>query len=243
MTGTVIKLERRTKTAIIDILEPIGENWFGDGLTGKKFAGMLKDVGDVDNIHLRINSPGGNVFDGVAIYNLLKQHKATVDVNIIGMALSAASVIAQAGDSINMAHNAMFMVHDPWSFAMGNSREMRDAADLLDKIKGTLVDTYARSIERRKGASDAELIALMMEEETWLTADEAKDHGFVDEITDDVTVEASWDLTKFKNPPEQALAMAGPAAGLRGKLALNKSLTQAYAMRLTNSLRPSKRKV
>ena len=234
MTGTIIKLESKSKSATIDILEPIGENWFGDGLTGKTFAKMLKDLGNVNNITVRINSPGGNVFDGTAIYNLLKQHPANVDVNIIGMALSAASVIAQAGNTISMAHNAMFMIHDPWGYSMGNSREMRDTADLLDKIKGTLVDSYALRVKDLT----KEQIGDMMAEETWFTAEEAKDAGFIDKITTDETFEASWDLTKFKNTPQQALAFAGPAAGLRGKIAALNIATMNLNHRRTKSLSP-----
>ena len=130
--------------ADILIYEEIGADWFGDGLTAKAFAEDLKALGNVDRINLFINSPGGSVFDGLAIYNQLIAHKAEVHVRIDGLAASIASVIAMAGDTIEMPENAILMIHDPFAVVMGNSEELRKMADTLEKIKAGLITAYSK---------------------------------------------------------------------------------------------------
>lgn len=161
--------------AEILIHEPIGENWYGDGLTSKRFIDDLAKLGDVKDILVRINSPGGAVFDGIAIYNALKSHKATVEVVVEGLAASIASVIAMAGDTVKMGDGAMMMVHNPWTFAMGNAEDMRKTADMLDQVTEALTDVY----EKRTGMKRAEL-KTMLSAETWLTSAEAVEKGFAD---------------------------------------------------------------
>jgi ATP-dependent Clp protease protease subunit len=179
------------------IYEDIGEGWFG-GVSAKGFADDLKALGDgIKTINVRINSAGGSVFDGVAIYNTLRKHGARIEVDIDGMALSIASVIAMAGDEIRMAENALFMIHDPWTMTWGNAGELREQADLLDKIKGTLVDTYVA----RSGRSAAE-VSDWMAAETWMTAQEAQERGFVNSITGALKMAAKFDASRFKNPPK-----------------------------------------
>lgn len=182
------------------IYDDIGEGWMG-GISAKDFAKELKAFGSPETINVRINSAGGSVFDGVAIYNTLLKNPANVVVHIDGLAASIASIIAMAGDEINMADNAMMMIHDPWTVAGGNAKDLRDQANVLDKIGDTLVSTYAK---RTDGDDDA--IRKMMSEETWMSAEEAKDFGFVDNITDELKIAAYFDLSKFKNAPNAFVA-------------------------------------
>jgi len=135
-----------------------------------------------DGIDLRINSGGGEVFEGQAIYSLLNQYKTntgnTVRVFIDSLAASIASVIAMAGDEILIAENALFMVHNPWTWGGGTSKELRDTADVLDKVRDTLITVY----DRRTNLGREE-IGNLMDAETWLDASEAIDYGFADKIT------------------------------------------------------------
>jgi len=144
----------------------------------------------------------------VAIYNTLKRHPARLEVDVDGIAASIASVIMMAGDEIRMAANAMCMVHNPHGFSMGGSDEMRKTADLLDQIKGTIVDTYAK----RTGEQSA-VISALMDDETWMTADEARRYGFADVITEEQRIAASYDFdfSKFKHPPKMLLGGTTPA--------------------------------
>jgi len=184
------------KAAEISIFDEIGY-W---GVTAKQFTKDLKALGEVETINVSINSPGGSVSEGNAIYNALKKHKATVNVSIEGVALSMGSVIAMAGDHVGIAENALFMVHDPLSGAYGNAEELRKLADVLDKFKEGLVSSYVK-----KTGKTAEEISDIMSEETWFTAQEAVDAGFADEVTDSVEANASFDLSKFNNMPESVL--------------------------------------
>ena len=193
-------------TAEILIYEVIGEDfWTGGGVTAKGFSDELKALGDVKTINLRINSPGGSVFDGVAIYNNLAQHPAKVNVYIDALAASIASIIAMAGDTITMAENAMMMIHNPWALVVGDSNDMRKEADLLDKIRDTLVTTYATRTGKK-----AEEITAMMDAETWFTAEEAKEAGFADAIVAGKKAANLYDLSVFKNAPtvEEPLPVA-----------------------------------
>jgi ATP-dependent protease ClpP protease subunit len=164
--------------AEITIYEEIGFDPFsGEGITSKAFAAQLKDLGQVGQIRLFINSPGGDVFDGLSIYNQLQRHPARVDVKIDGIAASAASFIAQAGDSIEMAEGSMMMIHDAWGMFVGNSADGQRFVDSLEKVDGEIAGTYSR----RSGRSASEFRALM-DEETWLSATEAVGLGLADRV-------------------------------------------------------------
>ena len=191
-------IKNEVESAEIMIYDVIGEDFWGEGVSAKGFADDVKDL-KVDVINLHINSPGGSVFDGVAIYNLLKSHKARVNVQIDGMALSIASVIAMAGDSITMAANAMMMIHDPWTMVMGSADDMRKEADTLDKVKASLITSYGRT------GKDSGVIADLMSEETWLTAQEAIDMGFADALTEKVNISNSFDLSGFRHAPKNLI--------------------------------------
>ncbi|QOX78739.1 phage major capsid protein [Trichlorobacter lovleyi] len=172
-----IKAMAETDTAEIFIYEQIGEDWWtGEGVTAKNFCKEVAAL-NVRQIDLHINSPGGSVFDGQAIYNALKRHPACVTTYVDGIAASIASVIALAGDTVIMAPNSLYMIHNPWGLAQGSADEMRKYADLLDKVRDTIVSVY----REKCGLSDEGIIALM-DAETWMSAEEAQAFGFVDEI-------------------------------------------------------------
>ncbi len=179
-------LAKAGQSAEILIHEAIGDNWYGDGLTSKRFANELKQLGQVDQIKVRINSPGGAVSDGVAIYNALKSHGAKITVVVEGLAASIASIIAMAGDSIEMGEGSLMMIHSPWTFAMGDAKDLRQTADVLDKFESALVDIYvARSGKPR---SDIET---MLKAETWLNGEEAVAMGLATSASDGGDKEAS----------------------------------------------------
>lgn len=197
--GFEIVLNKKEKSADIWIYEDIGDDWFG-GLSAKGFADEMKKIGDVDTLNVFINSQGGNVFDGVSIYSILSRQKANVVVEIDGLAASIASVIAMAGNEVRMSENAMIMIHDPWSFAVGNSEEMRKAADDMDKIKNSsILPAYTK-----KTGMDESKISDMMSAETWMGSTEAKELGFIDEITAEKKMAAHVNINKynFKHVPD-----------------------------------------
>lgn len=174
-------------TAEILLYEQFGKDFFSDeGIAAKDFAADLKALGDIKNIDIRINSAGGSVFEGLAIYNILKTHKAQITVYIDGLAASIASVVAMAGDLIVMPENSLLMIHDPSGLTMGSAEEMRKTADLLDKIKESLVMAY-----KAKSGLPEEEIADLMTAETWLNGKEAKEKGFCDECIEPMKMAAS----------------------------------------------------
>jgi ATP-dependent Clp endopeptidase proteolytic subunit ClpP len=158
------------------------------GAFGAGSKEFLADLGKLSgqHIHLRINSPGGSVIEGTAIYNALRRHEGGLTVHIDAMAASMASVIAMAGAPVFMADNALLMIHNPWTVSMGESKDLRKEADLLDKLKVNLRNAYVR-----KTGMDAEEIAQMMDEETWLDAVEAVALGFADAIEEGVAAAAT----------------------------------------------------
>lgn len=172
--------------AVLELYDAIGSDFFGDGITARAIAASLKQVkgAKASALDIYINSPGGDVFEATAIFNVLDRFPGPKNVYIDGLAASAASYIAMVGNTITTAPNAMWMVHDPWGFAVGNSADMREAADLLDKAGGTLVGTYVA--RNRKGVTDAEMRAIMADE-TWMTAEEALARGFTDSISGEET--------------------------------------------------------
>lgn len=148
-------------------------------------------------ITVRINSPGGDVFDAMAIFNALQSHKSKVVTRIESLAASAASVIALAGKEVQAYKNAMVMIHEPWIYTAGNQYDLREMADILEKISGNMIDIYSgNSSVGKKEAKQ------MMKDETWLTAKEAKDKGFIDTIVDGKAAKAQFDLSMFANVPD-----------------------------------------
>lgn len=181
------------KKAEILIYGPIfPDKMFDDEVGAKEFAEDLKAMGDVTEIELHINSPGGNVFAAQAIYSQLKNHKAAVSVYIDGIAASAASIIAMAGDNIYIPTNAMIMVHNPLTIAIGDAAEMKKIAEMLDKVRDSIIAAY----RTKTGKDEAELKELM-DNETWMTGQEAVELGFADELLYAVEVAASMHGYKF----------------------------------------------
>lgn len=162
----------------ISIYDSIGENWEGTGVTAKRISAALRSIGEKDVV-VNINSPGGDFFEGVAIYNLLREHPGKVTVRIVGLAASAASVIAMAGDEILMGDGAFLMIHNAWAVAIGNRHDMADAAKLLEPFDAAMAAVYAA----RAGIAASEA-ARMMDDETWIGAAQAVDDGFADGLLD-----------------------------------------------------------
>lgn len=176
--------------ATLSIYDEIGF-W---GVQAKDFIGDLRAVAS-KTINVEINSPGGDVFAGLAIYNALKSSGKEIVVKVMGVAASAAVLIAMAGDKIVMPKNTFMIVHNPWSFAAGNADELRDTADTLDKIGASLQATYVA----RTGQTE-DKIKELLSKDTWLTADESLALGFATEVTDAVTASASSDMARADLP-------------------------------------------
>jgi len=180
------------------------ETWWGDEVTPKQFKEELDALGDIEVLNVCVNSPGGDVFAGQAIYSMLRRHKAKVHIYIDGLAASIASLIAMAGDKVMMPKNAMMMIHSPWTLAVGNAQEFRKIADDMDKIRDSMVVAY----EDRSALTKDEILE-MLDAETWLSADDCLECGFADEIEEKKQVAACLDkevLGRYKNTPEGLLA-------------------------------------
>lgn len=186
------------KPAELLIYGNIGDRWNEDGVVASELVRDLSAL-QADTINLRINSYGGSVTDGLAIYNALRRHKAAVNVFVDGVAISCASYIAMAGDTITMAKNAQMMIHGPWTIAACNASGMREQADILDRYAKAMASAYAD----KSGKTYEDALALLTDgKDHWFLADEAKAEGFADEVGDEVAVAASlassFDLSRFK---------------------------------------------
>ncbi len=203
-TGTWynMSVNAKAKTAEVYIYDVIGA-W---GVSAQRFVKDLKDLGNVTKIDLHINSPGGSVFDGAAIYNALDKHRAEIEVYIDGLAASMGSYIAMVGEKVNIAENAFIMIHNPWVLVAGDEHSLRKQADLMTKVKNSLAKAYIR----RSGMSSEE-IKTLMDEETWYDAEEAIANGFADSSVDAVdlieNVIDKFDLSIFNHTPEFDMVM------------------------------------
>lgn len=181
----------------------VSYRWDESDTSASSFKEDLDNLGDVSTINLYINSPGGSVFEGIAIHNMLKRHKAKVNVYVDALAASIASVIAMAGDTIIMPKNSMLMIHNPWTFTWGNAAELRKAADDLDRIGNSSKQTY---LQKAGDKLSEEKLQEMLDAETWLSADEAFEYGLCDVVEEANQMAASISedfLSKYKNVPEQ----------------------------------------
>ncbi|MCT3053646.1 head maturation protease, ClpP-related [Leuconostoc mesenteroides] len=198
------QMKATNNVAQIDIFgDIVSEKWFDEETSATSFRDALKELGDVSTINLSINSGGGSVFDGISIYNMLKSHKATVNVYIEGLAASIASVIAMAGDTITMRSGSMMMVHMPWTLSQGNAEEMRRTADTLEKTGDSIIDIYSE----RTGISSDD-IRNIMNDETWLSAEEAVEQGWATKLDKKEAVMNSVPkeiLGRFSNVPKNVL--------------------------------------
>lgn len=201
-----IRAQAGSDAAEIFIYDVIGgEDWnTGKVLDGKTFAADVKALGDVKELHIRVHSPGGSVFEGMAILNILDRHPARKVAYVDGIALSMASAVVHSADEIHMAENALQMIHNPYTIAMGDGEEMRKTADFLDKAKGVIAGMYARHAKMT-----AEQISAAMDAETWYTAEEAVAAGLATHIDKPMQIAACAlpDGICKKPPPPAAAAM------------------------------------
>ncbi|MEV2287065.1 head maturation protease, ClpP-related [Paenibacillus larvae] len=180
--------------------------WDEVDTSATSFKEDLDRLGDLSTINLYINSPGGSVFEGIAIHNMLKRHKAKVNVYVDALAASIASVIAMAGDTIYMPKNSMLMIHNPWIFAWGNAAEMRKIADDLDRIGNSSKQTY---LQKAGLKLTDEKLQEMLDAETWLSADEAFAYGLCDVVQEASQIAASISdefISRYKNVPKQLVS-------------------------------------
>jgi len=204
--------------ATISIFDVIGEDgWTGGGVTAKRISAALRSIGNRDVI-VRINSPGGDMFEGIAIYNLLRTHPAKVTVEVLGWAASAASIIAMAGDVIRMGLGSFMMVHNAWGLVIGNRHDLREAASLFEQFDAALADIY----EARTGM-DRVGIERLMDAETFMTAAQAVEYGFADAVDDGVAAPSGDAKSTDRRlmalrQTEAALAKAGFTRTMRSEM-------------------------
>jgi ATP-dependent protease ClpP protease subunit len=204
--------------ATITIYDVIGTDWWtGEGVTTKRISAALRSIGN-SPVTVNINSPGGDMFEGIAIYNLLAAHPERVTVNVMGLAASAASIIAMAGDTINLGTGSFLMIHNSWGVVIGNRHDMREAADLFDGFDGALVDIY----HARTGMKKAE-IAKLLDGETFMGPDQAISLGFADGTIADPAPAARAQggpdkALLARRQTEAALARAGFSRGDRQQM-------------------------
>jgi ATP-dependent Clp endopeptidase proteolytic subunit ClpP len=206
-TKTTIKGQTTQKGELYIYGDIVSEKWFDDETSPQEVIDLLNEMSGlaVQDIDVFINSPGGSVFSGVAIYSALKRHPAAINVQIDGLAASIASVIAQAGDLISISDAGMMMIHSPWSAVVGNAEEMRKQANVLDKVEDSMIGAYARS------GIEEPTLRKMLAEETWLSAQDAVDVGLADEIVQVTDVAAALvPKERFKNTPQHLLLPIRP---------------------------------
>ena len=188
-------IRNESKDVDIYIYDEIGSH----DVNAKSFIEELKKYkGKPLNIH--INSLGGEVFDGMAIANAIKQHQGETRSYVEGIAASIATIVVLAADKVYMSENSLFMIHNAWGGSMGEANDLRKQADVLEKISNEIANTYVK-----KTNLPVDRVKEMMQEETWLNAEEAKEIGFVDEITEAIKVAAKYDVSEFKNITESKI--------------------------------------
>jgi ATP-dependent Clp protease protease subunit len=169
-----------SSTAIMRVYEEIGEDfWSGGGITAKKFSDELQAFGDIKRLNIHINCLGGDCFTAQAIHSIISDHNSKTTAYIDGVAASAATVIACAADEVVARHNTSYMIHHPWAVCMGNAETLRKGAEDLEKLTIPIVSVYKSQV---KGKISEDEIRQLMDDETWMTADEARDNGFVDRV-------------------------------------------------------------
>ena len=197
--------------ARVDVYDEIGGSWFSDGVSAGDFVAALAALPASRELHVHINSPGGDVFDGIAIYNAIASRPGPVTTVVDGLAASAASFIAQAGKERVVSPGSMMMIHDASGLCIGNAADMRELAGLLDTVSGNLADIYAAHAGKSAGEwRDA------MQAETWYKAQDAVDAGLADRLAERPAADgatARHDLSLFARVPDWATAATGvPAA-------------------------------
>lgn len=191
--------------ATISILDVVGyDYWTGDGVTAKRIAGALRSIGADKPVTVYINSPGGDMFEGLAINSLLQEHKGKVTVKVLALAASAASIIAMAADEIQIARGAFFMIHNAWVVAAGNRNELREVAEWLEPFDSAMADVYAE----RTGLPIKD-IAKAMDKESWIGGSDAVELGYADQVIDYTITEDGSTKASAVRKIDMALAKAG----------------------------------
>lgn len=209
------------KDNTISVYDVIGfDPWTGGGVTAKRVAAALRTIGK-GPVTVNINSPGGDMFEGLAIYNMLRDHPGEVTVKVLGLAASAASIVAMAGDQRMIARAGFFMVHNAWVVAMGNRNDLRDVADFLEPFDRTMADIYAAAT-----GGDVKAMQKLMDAETFIGGSDAVDKGFADDLLPADQVTQSGEAS--------AHAMRKLEAALRAS-----GLPRAAAQRMLRDLKSS----
>lgn len=198
----------------ISIFDVIGQDyWTGEGVTAKRIGAALRSIGDGDVV-VNVNSPGGDMFEGLAIYNLLREHKGTVTVKVLGVAASAASIIAMAGDNIQVARAGFLMIHNAWIGVAGNRNDLREYADYLEPFDRSMADIYAA-----RTGEDMAAIQKLMDNESWIGGSDAVERGFADALlASDEVNEVENEQARASARLDLALAKAGMPRSERRKL-------------------------
>lgn len=192
----------QTKTTEITIYGVIGDSWWEDSVSAKDIDNALKQAGSND-ILINLNSPGGDAFDGISIYNRLKRHAGNIKIHVDGWACSAASIIAMAADELIMGTGSMMMVHEGSTIAWGKKGDFIKTADMLSKLDDSIVDIYMT-----KATKEREEVVNLVEEETWFTANEAIEMGFATKSQEITTAAAAADLVKIESSQIQEIINA-----------------------------------
>ena len=206
----------------ISVYDVIGQDyWSGEGVTAKRIAGALRGMGS-GPVTVNVNSPGGDMFEGLAIYNLLREHDGEVTVKVLGLAASAASIIAMAGDNVQVARAGFLMIHNAWVMAIGNRNDLIEVADTLKPFDEAMASIYAARTGR-----DMKAMAKLMDSETWIGGQAAIDDGFADDFLPS-------DQVKKGEGKASASAVRRIEAGLRAS-----GMPKSEAMRLISEIKSS----
>lgn len=204
----IVSAKKSNDNTTINIYSTIGEYGDGSGMTPKIVSSILRKA-DGEDMTVNINSPGGDFFDGLAIHTLLSEYEGKVLVNILGMAASAASIVALAGDEINISSSAFFMIHNAWSIAIGNRHDMADVADMLGQFDASMTDLYTKST-----GMDKKAIAKMMDNETWIVGTDAVDNGFATALLGDENVKVEDSIKNEYSSAMRKIDVALAKAGM-----------------------------
>lgn len=208
--------------------------WDEDDTSAKSFKKDLDALGDIQTLNLYINSPGGSVFEGVAIYNILKRHKAKINVYVDALAASIASVIAMAGDTITMPSNSMMMIHNPWTFTWGNAAQLRKEADDLDRIAVSIKQSY---LDRAGDKLDETKLTELLDAETWLTAQDCYDYGLCDVVGEENQAAACTSealFARYKNIPESLKNAQKPYENSQNEAEIRREIIEDAKANLEN---------
>jgi ATP-dependent protease ClpP protease subunit len=205
---------------VITMFDIIGEDfWTGGGITAKRVASQLRAIGDRP-VEVQINSPGGDMFEGIAIYNVLREHSQTITVKVMGMAASAASIIAMAGDTVEIGAASFLMIHNCWVLAIGNRHDMAEVAQWLEPFDAAMRDVYAA-----RSGQKAEAVASWMDAETFMSGSQAIERGFADALlpadqvtTDDKTKAEDRRVNEIRAMELQLVAAGHSRAEARAKI-------------------------